>query len=223
MSNEISNLLIKNNWTAEYKILNLPNSIDLPSISEIQKSIRNKVPVIGSVSNFRPQKDHETLIRAFKILCDWTIDCELWLVGDVPTKPSMEKLTYELNLQDKVRFVATILDLSNIYSQFDVFALSSHYEGHPLVVLEAMSFDLPTIAARISSIPETITNNFNGLLVNPQDPEDLASAIKRLLEDKQLAKKLGEAGRKYIEKQPTLKDWANKLINLYEDCLSGNK
>jgi len=221
MSREISELLIKNDWTVKDKILFLPNAVDVPSISRINKLNKNIVPVIGSVSNFRPQKDHETLIRAFKILFDWGINSELWLVGDGPTRPFIERLTRELGIDSKVRFIGTVLNPSEMYSQFDVFALSSNYEGHPLVVLEAMSYGLPIVATKISSIPETVIDGVNGLLVKPKDPEDLALALKKLLTDQSLSKRLGEAGRNTIEEQPSLEDWAERIVELYEHIVKG--
>jgi len=75
------------------------------------------------------------------------------------------------------------------------------------------------VATRISSIPESVIHGETGLLVNPEDPEDLAKSIQRLIENNQLANKLGNAGRKFIEQQPNIEDWAKRLINLYEQCL----
>ena len=181
------------------------------------------VPVIGTVSNFRPQKDHATLIRAFSILCESGIESELWLVGDGPTRPDIEHLANELDVAQKVRFVGTVPNPAEMYCQFDIFALSTHYEGHPLVILEAMSYGLPIVATRISSIPETITHEVNGLLVNPQDPQDLAEALKKILTDQSLHSKLSEASRKTVDQQHSVNEWAEKVLELYENELNNNK
>ncbi|MGB5531012.1 MAG: glycosyltransferase family 4 protein, partial [Ignavibacteriaceae bacterium] len=217
MSREISHLLVKNRWTDEDKITFLPNGVSINvSDNRIKITKTTSVPVIGTVSNFRPQKDHATLIEAFSILCKSGIDSELWLVGDGPTKPGMEKLVKDLGIESKVRFWGTISHPAEMYHQFSIFALSTHYEGHPLVILEAMSYGLPIVATRISSIPETIAHEVNGLLVNPNDPQDLAQALQNLIENNALARRLGDAGRKFVKQQPTAKDWANHLIELYE-------
>jgi len=220
MSREISNLLIKNRWTEESKITFIPNGISIKvSENNILKVNTSSVSIIGTVSNFRPQKDHATLIQAFSILCKSGIVSELWLVGDGPTRVGIEELVKELDLESKVRFLGTVSNPAEIYHQFDIFTLSTHYEGHPLVILEAMSFGLPIVATRISSIPETITHEKNGLLVNHKDPQDLAQALKRILTDQSLHSKLSDASRKTVEQQLSVDEWANKVLELYKNEL----
>ena len=224
MSREISHLLVKNRWTEEKKITFLPNGVSINvSESSATETKTMGVPVIGTVSNFRPQKDHATLIQAFSILCESGIESELWLVGDGPTRPGIEHLANELDVAQKVRFVGTVPNPAEMYCQFDIFALSTHYEGHPLVILEAMSNGLPIVATRISSIPETITHEVNGLLVNPQDPQDLAEALKKILTDQSLHSKLSEASRKTVDQQHSVNEWAEKVLELYENELNNNK
>lgn len=224
MSKEITDLLVKHKWTTEDKITFIPNGVVLSNgksnNTEFKKSDRK---IIGSVSNFRPQKDHVTLVKAFNILVKDNLDCELWLVGDGETKSEIENLVKELGVESRVRFVGTVLNTAEVYRQFDIFTLSSHYEGHPLVILEAMSHGLPIVATEISSIPETIKHNINGMLVKHQDPTDLAEALRKLILDKQLRIRLGFEARKTAERQPTVDDWANNVLKVYEECLSKSK
>ena len=224
VSNEISNQLIQNKWTTKNKILFFPNGVTIKFPSLISKSeVRSKFPVIGAVSNFRPQKAHATLVQAFSILFRKNVDSELWIVGEGSTKQKIEVLTKELGIESRVRFFGSVKNPAELYRLFDIFVLSTHYEGHPLVLLEAMSYGLPVVATRISSVPEMIIDGKNGLLVNPRDPKDLANALQRLIESKDLRIKIGEAGRKYVEQQLNTDDWANKLISLYEKCIKEKK
>jgi glycosyltransferase involved in cell wall biosynthesis len=224
MSKEISDLLLKNSWTSDTKISYIPNGVINSSYNERNISDRSFGNlIIGTVSNFRTQKDYETLIKAFNILCRDEINCELWLVGDGETRPEIEKLTSELGIKSRVRFIGTLPDPSEMYLQFDIFALSTHYEGHPLVILEAMSFGLPIVATNISSVPETISHNVNGLLVNHQDPTDLVEVLRKLIVDPELRNRLGQEAKRTVENKDTVQDWAKKIINVYEECLTEEK
>ena len=121
MSNEITELLVRNKWTTRNKISFIPNGVSLIDSAEvIQKEKSNSLPVIGTVANFRPQKDHETLLKAFNILCKSGLKSELWIIGDGPTRPSMEKLANELGIESSVRFFGTLSNPSETFRKFDV-------------------------------------------------------------------------------------------------------
>ncbi len=219
MSKEISELLIKNRWTTQKNIFFLQNGIESSlAIKDIHQKSKN-ISIIGTVANFRPQKDHVTLLKAFDLLLKTGLKSELWIVGDGPTRPAIEKLTSELGLESSVRFLGTLLNPAEIFGKFDVFVLSTNYEGHPLVILEAMSFGLPIVATRISSIPETIIDGNNGLLFNPNDPSDLANALQNILSDEALYHRLSEAAINSFKKQLTVDDWSNNVVSLYKNVL----
>jgi len=220
VSREITALLIKNKWTRPEKITFLQNGISIKDSGNIiAKVITNNLPIIGMVANFRSQKDYKTLLAAFSILMKIGIKSELWLVGDGPTRADLQKLANELEIESYVRFLGTVSNLSEIYKRFDVFVLSTHYEGHPLVILEAMSFGLPVVATRISSIPEVIKEGKNGLLVNPEDANDLAQALRKILTNDLLFSQLSKASLKTTREQQSVDDWAKALISLYENVI----
>lgn len=220
ISNEIKNLLDKNGWTKERKITLLPNGVSIAMSNNISLNPKIKsMTIIGSVANFRPEKDHITLLQAFHILCKKGLKSELWLVGDGPTRLDVEKLAKELGIISKLRFIGTVANPDEFYRQFDIFVLSTHYEGQGLVILEAMSFGLPIVATRISGIPEVITDGVNGLLVNPKDPHDLAQALQKILTNKSLYVQLSEAAFKSSKEKQSVDGWAQSVLSLYEKVL----
>jgi glycosyltransferase involved in cell wall biosynthesis len=84
-------------------------------------------------------------------------------------------------------------DVLELLCAFDVFALSSRFEGLPIAMLEAMAAHVPPVATRVGGIPEVVTDGRDGLLVEPGDPESLAAAAARLLDDSLLRQELGDA------------------------------
>lgn len=217
ISREITELLTKNKWTDPEKIIFLPNGITKNNLQSNRSKLGlKKVPVIGTVANFRPQKDYETLLNAFSILDKSGVKSELWIIGDGPNRNSVEKLANELGISSSIRFLGIVQNPAEVYNNFDIFVLSTHFEGHPLVLLEAMSHGLPIIATAVSSIMEVITHQENGLLVKHQDAKDLASAFQILLDDESLNSKLRQASSETFQLQISIDDWANKLIAIYE-------
>jgi glycosyltransferase involved in cell wall biosynthesis len=85
-----------------------------------------------------------------------------------------------------------VLDL---YRQTDIFALASFAEGVPVVLMEAMAMEIPCVATWVNGIPELIRDGIDGLLVAPSDVEGLANAIEKLIDDPELRRRLGQAGR----------------------------
>lgn len=221
ISREISTLLVHHGWIDAAKVTQIPNAVPLPPMRNlVPRADGRRGPVIASVANFRPQKDHATLLHAFQILNDQLPLCQLWLVGDGPTRSDCELLAHRLGISERVRFLGTIQDATSIYQMADVFVLATHYEGHSLALLEAMSHGLPVVATRISSIPETIEHAINGLLAEPRNPRDLAHQLMALLTDCRLRSRLGSAARESVCQHYTITHWARRVSGLYESVAS---
>jgi glycosyltransferase involved in cell wall biosynthesis len=167
---------------------------------------------VGRLGN---EKGFDYLLKAISILKKDHIDCKLVLVGEGKERLSLEKLIAELGVQDVVQLVGFQENPYKYLARATVFVLSSLYEGFPNVLLEAMALGIPSVASRCPTGPEEIiTDGVDGLLVPPADAEALAKAIRRLLLDESLRKRLGEAGRKRAE------DFAaEKIVKQYEDVI----
>lgn len=95
------------------------------------------------------------------------------------------------------------------------FVLPSHYEGQGIVVAEAWAQKKPVVATRAGALPSVIDDGTDGLLVPVQDPEQLAAALRRVMSDDELAKRLGQAGRAKAEKQFRWPDLVSRVEELY--------
>lgn len=225
ISDEIEDILLKNKWTTPAKILKLANASKIvPDESlQINSSPRSEEITIGSVANFRQQKDHRTLLQAFKSVSLKHPECKLVLVGDGPTKDQMKDLASELGLGDRVMFVGEVNDTGQYYRQFDIFALSSHYEGHSLVILEAMNYAIPIVATNVGGVPNTVNDGVEGFLVSPQSPEKFSEALEKLIENPSLRISMGKAGRKKVIDVYSIDKWAEKLLYAYDRVLATSR
>ena len=101
----------------------------------------------------------------------------------------------------------------------DVVALPSWTEGLPLVLLEAMARGRPVVATPVGGTPELVTDGETGLLVPPRDPEALAEALRRVLDDPELARRLGEAGRARVAERFTAAEQEQRMLEIYDDVV----
>jgi glycosyltransferase involved in cell wall biosynthesis len=140
-------------------------------------------------------KGYPYLLRAFSEVRK-SVDAELHILGAGRMEPELEKLSRQLEIDDRVTFLGFRRNPYVHMRGADIFVLSSLWEGFGNVIIEAMSEGTPVIATRCPSGPEEIiTDEVNGLLVPPRDSDSLANAMERLALDKALQSRLASAGR----------------------------
>ena len=148
-------------------------------------------PVVGTVGNLTAKKDHETLLRAIALVRADVPDVRLVIIGAGPLDRTLRDRVEALGLGDVVVLAGSRADVADLLPAFDVFALSSRFEGLPIALLEAMGSGLPCVATTVGGIPEVVTDGVDGVLVPAADPAALAAALGRLLGDRAQASELG--------------------------------
>jgi glycosyltransferase involved in cell wall biosynthesis len=147
-------------------------------------TIRNKRVLIGTISRLVPQKDLGTLIRAFEIFKRKNPDAFLVIVGEGILKDELSTLVKELGIESNVIWYGRTANVNLMLREFDLFALTSLYEGFGLVLLEAMANGVPIAAARNSAIPEVLGMDYEGLF-QTGDHKQLADLFQSTLEPSQ--------------------------------------
>lgn len=152
------------------------------------------------VGRLVPAKGQHILIRALDLIVKNGGNARLRFVGDGPDRRSLEELANSLGIADRTAFEGSVNQdrILTFYNQADVFVLPSFAEGVPVVLMEAMSVQLPCVTTRITGIPELIRDGIDGLLVTPSDHVELAQMIERLMKEPGLARRLGIAGRQRV-------------------------
>lgn len=142
-----------------------------------------EVPVVGTVANFTPKKDHATLLRAVARAIEAHPSLRLVLVGSGPLEGAMRDHVHRLDIDHAVTFAGSRNDVPEVLPAFDIFALSSRYEGLPIALLEAMASGVPPIATAVGGVPEVISDGLDGLLVPAGDQRALGDAMTDLLDE----------------------------------------
>src|SRR4028118_1177300 len=204
------------------RVIVLPNPVKLPlQIPQRKGSEKVSFVFLGRIGQRKGAFD---LINAFASLPDeLKTRSRLTIAGDGEGEKA-RRLVESLNLTDYI----TIFDWINqeqrdaLLAKADVFVLPSYNEGLPMALLEAMSWGLPVITTPVGGIPEVVTDNGTGLLVNPGDVQQLAEAVQSLIEYESLRLDLGSAARRRVAPLD-VKTYSRSLFNLYCSALGINK
>ena len=175
-------------------------------------------PVVGTVCVLRPQKALRVLVRAAATLAHEFPRLQVLIAGIGPEEDSLRALIDELGLGHVVRLLGQweSSDVPRLLGAFDVAVNCSDYEGTSAAIVEMMAAARPVVATRVGGTPGLIDDGVHGLLVEPQDPDALATAIRRLLDDAKLRARLGDAARERQRRQFDLPALVGRLEDLYE-------
>lgn len=171
-----------------------------------------------TVASLTRRKGHDVLIEALATLA--SLPWQSRFVGGLDFDPtwadSLRKRVIRLQLQDRIRFVGAVDDLQAEYRHADLFVLPSRFEGYGMVFAEALSAGLPVIAARAGAVPDVVPDTA-GLLVPPDDPQALSSALRNLLTRGDLRRRLQAGARSAATTLPTWTDSARCVARLVEE------
>ena len=179
--------------------------------------------VIGCIANFNPVKQHLTLLEAFARLRRERPDAplRLLLAGDGPMRPAIEARIAQLGLGNRVILAGRSRQVSREYQMTDLFVLPSETEGFSNAILQAMVYRKPVVACRVGGNPEAVEEGVTGLLAPARDPAALAEALGRLVDDGDLRRRMGEAGRERAEREFSLGAMLERTQALIERVARG--
>jgi glycosyltransferase involved in cell wall biosynthesis len=192
------------------------NAVDVSAASRARHD--RATPRLIAVGRLNAPKDFLTLIRAFAALPEGSF--EALIVGDGPDRGAVEDEIRSLRLEGRVRLVGERSDVPALLADSDLFVLSSRSEGLPVSVLEAMAAELPVVASRVGGLAELVVDGETGILVPPGDTSALSAALGNLVDDRDLRRKLGAAGRARAEALFDLAAFRRAHVELYEQQLA---
>lgn len=178
--------IIRTTKVPPQQITVIPNGIDVERFAHAQATKRESLAmkesdvVLLHVSRLHHQKDLKTVINAMSHL---PTNYHLLIVGNGELKETLEQQTKSLKLTQRIHFLDARKDVPNLMRMADTLILSSHWEGCPLVILEAMASKLPVIASNVDGNNELITDTETGRLFKHKDSEALSKTIIEVMEN----------------------------------------
>lgn len=194
------------------------------STSDSDRIRRGAGVVVGTISTLIEQKAVDHLLNAVRMLVDEGLEFRLVVVGDGHLRQRLENMSSELGLQGYVEFLGWIDNAaSRVLPWLDVFVQSSLWEAMSIVVLEAMSCSCAVVATRVGDNPYVIEHGRSGLLVAPSRPDELAAALRRVIEDAGMRKRLGSEARQDYAARYTASHMCRAYEALYRETLSSGR
>jgi glycosyltransferase involved in cell wall biosynthesis len=222
LSNRCRTYLTTHGFKSEH-IERIPNGVDIgtfrPAIHRLDSSLPERT--ILCVSRLEYPKGVDVLLHAWGRMMHepsaWRTSFKLRLriVGQGIFLPQMQRIVEELDIQDSVEFLGLRRDVVDLLQQAWGFVLPSRWEGMPNALLEAMACRLPCVATRVSGSEDILCDGVNGLLVEPENPAELAVAMRRIVEDTSLAQALAQEAYTTVVNEYQLKTIAEQSLQLY--------
>ena len=191
--------------TIRYGIPNQSVAIADPSLNP---------PRLIMVARFNEQKDQATLLKAIALLKDESFSVDF--VGSGESMADCQSLADSLGLSNRVSFLGDRRDVSELLARSQVFVLSTHYEGLPISILEAMRSGLPVVATAVNGVPEEVVHGQTGLVIPHEDVSALAEALRSMIGDPQMRAAMGRAGREKFLREFTLETMTDQLKKIYD-------
>lgn len=203
----------------EIKIEKVPLCIDTDKF-ELENT-QNEIPKILTVARFTEKKGLKYAVEALSEIDE---EFEYHMVGDGELREKIEKQVEQHSLEDKVVFhgwmtneeVKEKMQESDIFLLPSIIASDGDQEGTPTVLLEAQATGLPVVSTYHAGIPEIVEDGKTGLLSEEKDVESLSENLMKLIENLELRREFGKAGREYIEHNHSMEKVSKRLENIYE-------
>jgi len=220
--------LIERNHVSPEKIVSIPTGVDFKLFDpkKSKKKIRRELsltentPLVGMVSVLRSWKGHNFFIDATATVLKKFSNVRFLIVGDGPQKENLTKIIQEKGLSETIFMLGHREDIPEIMASFNILVHPSFAnEGVPQSIVQAMAMGVPVIASDIKSLSEVVTDGKTGLLSPRKDSGKLAKRIILLLKNKELMRKMGNNGRKFVVEKFSMERMISSIENLYKNMV----
>lgn len=173
--------------------------------------------LIANVGRLSPEKGQDRFLRAGPGILDQFPQARLILIGVGPMQPELERLAFQLGIAERVHFMGYMDDMCAVYPALDLVVQSSHTEGMPNVLLEALLLEVPIVATAVGGTGEIVTHHRHGLLVPPGEAATIETAIIQALNHPECMKAMAREGACRVRSAFDHEQRVARLIELYQD------
>lgn len=228
---QIRQTLINGYHLAEDRVYSIPTGVDTdrfcsrpPDVTlKKELGLPAEALVITLAAVLRAQKRHELIIAAAPTILKKYPQARFLFVGEGPRRNLIEEELRRHKMEPFFIMTGHRDDIPEMLSITDIGVISSQAEGVPQFLLQAMAMAKPMVATQVGGIPGIIETGGNGLLIPPEDPQALAEAVIRLLDDKAFASRMGEQARELIAGKYTAAQMAEQVYQVYLKVFKGKR
>jgi glycosyltransferase involved in cell wall biosynthesis len=185
-------------------------AVDLGAWRKLERKRHDGV-VVGCIANCKEQKNPLDFVEvAARVPL-----AQFVYVGDGPLRPEAEALAGRLGLSDRVKFLGWMDDPRPAASEFDIFLLTSLWEGLPCVFPQVLAMGVPVVATDVDGAPEIVKEGLNGYLCQPHDVDALADRVRALAQDGALRARMGEAAKRGVGQEFQFDSMVQETARIY--------
>jgi glycosyltransferase involved in cell wall biosynthesis len=226
VSSSIRDFLCQKENISTDKISVIYNSVDLLRFSpkrnpRAQEEARHKwcLPtealLVGGVGRLHYQKNFELFLEVAAGVCARLPQALFVIAGEGPEWTALVEISRKLGIASRVRFLGFVKDMPEFYQGIDLLLLTSHFEGTPLTVLEAMAMGNPVVVSQVDGAKEVLEDGQGGILVPPGNKDAFTKEVYRLLRDRSLRQRLSQAGQEKIRRHFSAEAMVRQVEALY--------
>ena len=179
--------------------------------------------LVGTVACLKPQKAPEDFVAVAKQVCEAIPNARFVLIGDGDLRPTVESLIAEKGLQARLHLAGWRRDIATVMKAFEVFLLTSHWEGLPRVLLEARTIGLPVVATRVGGVDEAIVQGRHGWLSDAGDIAGLSAHLIRELQSRAVRPQGHSLSMEALPKEFHLEEMVKQYESLYDRFLGDRR
>jgi glycosyltransferase involved in cell wall biosynthesis len=200
----------------------IPNGVDTdrfrPAIPQSQGE--EHAHTVVCVSKSRYEKGIDVLLQAWRIVHEQIPEARLIIIGGGPLQEQFEKMASALGISESIELAGLKSDIPHQLHRGAISVLPSRWEGMPNALLEAMASGMACVATQVSGSEDLIQHGLNGMLVPPEDYEQMARALITLLRDPELVRKYGFEARHTVEQYYTLNHVTHQYVEVYQNIIN---
>jgi glycosyltransferase involved in cell wall biosynthesis len=228
VSEQVKRELVAYGIAKPERISVIPLGFDLEPFLNVQSQrgqfrkelgLNGNLRLVGIVGRIFPIKNHRLFLEASARIAAREPTTRFVIVGDGVLRSDLERQAQQLGIAGQTLFTGWRRDLPRIYADLDVLVVSSDNEGTPVSAIEAMASGCPVVATHVGGLPDLITDHETGLLVQPRDPEALASAVLHLLNSPETARNVGRDAMTAARNRFAMKRLLADMDHLYSQLL----
>lgn len=230
VSDAVKDFYVSKIGIPEHKIITIHNGVDIPKFQtyvNINKKreefgIKSDDKVITIIGRLHQQKGHCCFLKAAQIIGKKKTNVKFLIVGDGPLEKQLRSMSADLEISKNVIFAGLREDIPQILAMSDISVLTSLREGFSITVLESMAAGKPVVVTDVGGNSEIVEHGKTGFIIPAQSPEDLALYSLNLINNQELAKKMGEEAKKRVLNF-SIDRMVKKTENLYDVLLKSVK
>lgn len=214
-------LIVEHHLAPASRVVCIPNGVDVellvPSLDRASFQVPQGVPLIGTLARLEMQKNPQLFVQAAALLLKALPEAHFVWCGDGSLRGAAEELAADLGIAGRCHWLGYRADALALLAALDVFWLTSHFEGLPHALLEALALGRPSVATAVVGSRDVIAHGRNGILVPPSDPAALARATLDLLASPIHAAALAEEGRALVHSRYSTSRMLAATTQLYHE------